>query len=138
MTLFINLLLGVFKILNLFNYLFYFRSRFDHMNQIADSTLMKNQITPIGFLNDGFPNQIPSYVEKGPTINSQKSCSISSQIISFFSIPKRYQISILTCIGLIISFSVRCNMGIVTASLKAKNGNATKNITVKFLFIFIF
>ncbi len=34
------------------------------------------------------------------------------KILSCFSIPKRYQLALLCNLGLMVSFSIRCNMGI--------------------------
>lgn len=101
------------------------------MNQIVDSTLMKNQIRPFGFLNDELANGRP-FKNVEPILTTQED-SVTYRVVSFFSIPKRYQLSIMTCIGLIISFSVRCNMGIVITRLTdVENSNSTDEVTVNY------
>jgi len=90
------------------------------INQLVDSTLMKTQTTSAGaFLNDGilqFNDSTPNYGKSRSYIRK-----FGHLARNYVLITKRMQLAILTCLGLVISFSVRCNMGVVVVALTTED-----------------
>jgi len=94
---------------------------------------MKTLSTSGAFINDGILQKFN---------DSKPICSKSSPVFrklehiakNYVLITKRMQLAILTCLGLVISFSVRCNMGVVVVALTTEtiieNENGEKTIIV--------